>query len=69
MFIADFLCSMDNERYIVSKVYSLSYLTKDQTDLHVDRQVANARLKMDYERLRKAGIGVQDMYFPESVDE
>lgn len=69
LFIADFLCCMESQRYTVSKVYSLSYLTKDPTDLHVDRQVANARLKMDYQRLREAGIEVQEMYFPEHEDE
>jgi hypothetical protein len=66
LFIADFQCTMDNRTYIVSKVYSLSYLTGDPNDMHVDRQVANARLRMDYSRLQEAGIEVWEKYFPES---
>ncbi len=63
LFIGDFFFYFDNEEYIVSKVYSLSYLTKDLNDLHVDRHVANARLKMDYTRLQNGGIQVQEKYF------
>ena len=66
LFIADFTFSLDNEAYTVSKVYSLSYLTPNADDLQVDRQVANARLKMDYVRLHKAGIEVEERYFQES---
>ncbi len=66
LFIADFHCTMDQRTYIVSKVYSLSYLTSDPNDMHVDRQVANARLRMDYSRLQEAGIEVWEKYFPES---
>ena len=65
LFIGDFYFYIKGEMYNVSKVYSLSYLTNDKNDLHVDRQIANARLKMDYNRLQKAGINVQEMYFAE----
>jgi hypothetical protein len=66
LFIADFHCTMDQMTYIISKVYSLSYLTADPNDLHVDRHVANARLRMDYSRLQEAGIEVWEKYFPET---
>jgi hypothetical protein len=70
IFIGDFLFYLRDKLYTVSKVYSLSYLTNDSNDLHVDRQIANARLKMDYDRLLEGGIHVQEMYFSEkSVQE
>ena len=65
LFIGDFQFYIKSKMYTVSKVYSLTYLTNDPDDLHVDRQIANARLKMDYNRLQKAGINVQEMYFAE----
>jgi hypothetical protein len=65
LFIGDFFFYLDNDKYIVSKVYSLSYLTKNPNDLHVDRHVTNARLKMDYTRLQNGGIQVQERYFAE----
>ena len=65
LFIGDFHFYIKSEMYTVSKVYSLTYLTNDPNDLHVDRQIANARLKMDYNRLLKGGIEVPEKYFAE----
>ena len=65
LFIADFSFSLNDQDYTVSKVYSLNYRIHDPYELHVDREVANARLKMDYTRLRQGGIKVLEKYFSE----
>lgn len=66
LFIGDLTFSLNRKPYTISKVYSLSYLTNEPNDLHVDRQIANARLKMDYGRLQQGGLHVQEKYFAES---
>ena len=65
LFVADFVCTLHGCRDTISKVYSLSYLTGKPEELHVDRQIANARLKMDYTRLQEAGIDLNPTFFPE----
>lgn len=67
LFIGDFIFLSNCKSKIISKVYSLNYLTNDPNDLHVDRLIANARLKMDYSRLQQGGIHVQEKYFIENI--
>jgi len=66
LFIGDFIFSLNSKLHTISKVYSLSYLTNEPNDLHVDRKIANARLKMDYGRLQQGGFHIREKYFREN---
>lgn len=47
----------------VSKVYVFGSLCESPTEAEVNRHIANERLKMDYHRLKNAGIPVEEKYF------
>jgi len=47
----------------VSKVYVFASMGESLVESYTNREIANARLKMDYERLAQAGILFKEKYF------
>ncbi|BBO70091.1 hypothetical protein DSCA_40210 [Desulfosarcina alkanivorans] len=47
----------------VSKVYAIGPINESEVDAKTTRHVANQRLKMDYARLKEAGITFGEVYF------
>jgi hypothetical protein len=64
LLMADFsIVGLGDKRRIVTKVYAFG--DADETDMEeqVIRIIANERLKMDYQRLRDAGIEYEEKFF------
>ncbi len=47
----------------VSKVYVFAAMGESLVESQTNRKIANARLKMDYDRLAKAGVIFEEKYF------
>jgi hypothetical protein len=47
----------------ISKVYMLAFSEESPDDLKINTAIANARLKMDYQRLKDANITFEEKYF------
>ena len=47
----------------ISKVYMLAFSEESPDDLKINTAIANARLKMDYQRLKDAKITFEEKYF------
>ena len=58
-----FTFDVDGKIYKVSKTYLRGYASESLHVSAVNRNIANARLKMDYERLGQAGIRLEKKYF------
>ncbi len=48
---------------MVTKVYAICPMNENEVDAKTTRQLANQRLKMDYDRLKEANIIFQEKYF------
>ncbi|MDX2454294.1 hypothetical protein [Desulfosarcina sp.] len=47
----------------VSKAYMICPVNENEIDRKTTRHIANERLRMDFSRLRKAGIEVEEQFF------
>ena len=47
----------------VSKVYVNGWVGENANESHVNKYIANERLKMDYKRLKDAGVIFEEKYF------
>ncbi len=65
LFTADFDFDIDGKRYVVRKVYATEFATESFEAKLACRNLANARLKEDYKRLKEAGIEMEEKYFEE----
>ena len=63
LLVADFLCESDGLVSTVSKIYVYGAISESVAAGRVNRGVANERLKMDYKRLKEAGIDFEKKYF------
>ena len=64
LLMADFVSpDVEVEGLRVSKVYALSSINADEIEEKTTRYIANERLKMDYQRLRKADILFEEKFF------
>ena len=61
--VGDFNFGGVGEIATISKVYVLGSLGESVTEGQVNKLVANARLKVDYIRLKDAGIAFTEKYF------
>lgn len=63
LLIGNYTFTMNRRKYTVSKVYM--FATKEGSeDLEQEkRSIANVRLRMDYDRLRAAGIQFEEKFF------
>jgi len=60
---ADFLFGAGGSIVTISKVYAYGMPGEPETVEQTNRSIANERLKMDYRRLKDAGIAFQQRYF------
>jgi hypothetical protein len=63
LLVGDFTFRIGKEIQSVSKVYMFSSLEESQQAASVDRNIANERLKVDYQRLRAANISFEEKFF------
>ncbi len=63
LFNAEFHFQVDGEPYDVSKTYATGLHTASVEVIRGIRNIANARLRRDYDRLTKAGILVEKKNF------
>jgi hypothetical protein len=63
LLIADFTLAAEGDSCVVSKVYAFGAEKEPLESAQVNRSIAAERLKMDYKRLKEAGIAVDEKYF------
>ncbi len=63
LYSAEFHFDIDGEKIQINKVYLTEFITESPEDTMVNRNIANARLKKDFERLKAAGIEIKETYF------
>jgi hypothetical protein len=64
LLIGDYTCSVEREVHQVSKVYIFFGSDKESlTATRVHKEIANERLKRDYQRLKDANINIEEKYF------
>jgi len=65
LYTADFDFDIDGKHYIVRKTYATEFATESFEAKKACLNLANARLKEDYKRLKEAGIEVEEKFFEE----
>jgi len=63
LLLGDFLCECEGESSTISKIYVYGTEEESVSSGRVNQSVANARLKMDYQRLKDAKIKFEEKYF------
>lgn len=64
LFIADFVRKgAEGKPTVVRKMYSFNAINETEVDAKTTTHIANERLKMDYKRLKDAGIVFTEKYF------
>ena len=63
LLIGDYTFRMEGDRYKVSKIYMLGSAEEPAEAARLNSNIANERLKMDYQRLTGAGITFSAKYF------
>ena len=63
LLIADYFFKIEKDMKLVSKVYILGSSEESPDAFKVNKSIANARLSMDYERLKDAQIKFEEKYF------
>jgi|SRR3990170_3239453 len=63
LFIAHYTFRAEKEVNQISKVYMFAFSEESPDALKVNTTIANARLKMDYQRLKDAKITFEEKYF------
>jgi hypothetical protein len=62
LIIGNYTFTIDNNTHRVSKVYMYASVEQPLHEEMVNRSITNERLKMDYKRLKEAGIIVEERY-------
>jgi hypothetical protein len=63
LLIGDYTCSVREEVQKVPKVYMFGSAVESLNAAKIHKNIANERLKRDYNRLREAKIKVEEKYF------
>ncbi len=63
LLVADYFFKVEKDMKLVSKVYILGSSEESPDAVKVNASIANARLKMDYQRLKNAQIKFEENYF------
>jgi hypothetical protein len=63
LLIGDYDFELEGESYKLSKVYLMGYTTEPAYIAKLNRNIANNRLEMDYQRLKDADIKLKAKYF------
>ena len=62
LLFGDYFFEYEGKRHIVSKIYMYATLEESADATRITRNIANARLKMDYARLKAANIQFEEKY-------
>ena len=65
LLIGDFTFQVDGKSCKVSKTYLRGYTSEPLDVFAANKNIANDRLKMDYQRLMEAGIKLEQKFFVE----
>src|SRR4030066_1762011 len=63
LLFGDYTFSVGKEVKIISKIYMYGSSEESRNEANVNISIANARLKMDYKRLRDAKIILEERFF------
>jgi len=63
LLIADYIFKVEKDMKIVPKVYMVGSSEEPLDIIKVNSNIANARLTMDYQRLKDANIKFEEKYF------
>jgi hypothetical protein len=63
LLVGNFTFGVDGKMHKVSKTYLRGYASESVELSAANRNIANARLKIDYERLMQGGIRLEEKYF------
>jgi hypothetical protein len=63
LLLGDFTLSGGGESGTISKVYAFGSTSEPLDGARVNTSIANERLKMDYRRLKEAGIAFDEKFF------
>ena len=63
LLIGDYTCRVEGEVYEVPKVYVFGSEKESLTTAAMHKNIANERLKRDYQRLKDAKIEIEEQYF------
>src|SRR4030043_1036664 len=63
LLIADYFFKVEKDMKLVSKVYILGSSEESPDAIKIHTKIANARLSMDYQRLKDAKITFEEKYF------
>jgi hypothetical protein len=63
LLLGDFLCECEGASTTISKIYVYGNAEESVSAGRVNKSVANARLRMDYQRLKDAKIKFEEKYF------
>ncbi len=63
LLLGDYVCECEGEVSTISKIYVYGLGQESGTAGRVNENLANARLKMDYRRLKDAKINFEEKYF------
>ncbi|SPQ00238.1 hypothetical protein NBG4_20044 [Candidatus Sulfobium mesophilum] len=63
MLTGDYIFKVGNDKKLVSKVYVFGSSEEPRDVINVNLHIANARLKMDYQRMKDTKIAFGEKYF------
>ena len=65
LLMADFKTAYDiaDGPEMVSKVYAIGPVNENEIDAKTTRQIANQRLRLDFDRLKEASVSFEAVYF------
>jgi len=63
LLLGDFECECEGKVATISKIYVYGFASEPVAVRKVNESVANERLKMDYKRLKDAGIEFEEKFF------
>jgi len=63
LLFGDYTFSVGKEGKKISKIYMYGSSEESRNEANVNKSIANARLKMDYKRLRDAKIILEEKFF------
>jgi hypothetical protein len=63
LLIATYLFKHNEKTTLVSKVYMMGFMEESLNLVRTHKNIANARLKMDYRRLKEANIKFREKFF------
>jgi hypothetical protein len=63
LLFGDYTFSVEKEVKKISKIYIYGSSEESRNETNINKSIANARLKMDYKRLRDAKIILEEKFF------